>query len=82
MYTVAPALARIRAIPFPIPREAPVTMHTFPVRDGSSEDAMLICYITRDMTVQQGVVEILFDSIIIIMATILFKRNKLSKSEH
>ena len=47
MYTVAPALARTKAIPLPIPREAPVTMHTLPASEGSSEVAMLNCDITR-----------------------------------
>lgn len=33
-------MANIKAIPLPIPLEAPVTMHTFPVKEGSS-DAIL-----------------------------------------
>ena len=44
IYTVAPALARTKAIPLPIPREAPVTMHTLPASEGSSDDAILICH--------------------------------------
>ena len=38
---MAPALANIKAIPLPIPRDAPVTMHTFPDNEGSSEDVMV-----------------------------------------
>ena len=34
---MAPALANITAIPLPIPRDAPVTRHTFPVNEGSSD---------------------------------------------
>ena len=34
---MAPALANIKAIPLPIPRDAPVTMHTFPDNEGSSD---------------------------------------------
>ena len=34
---MAPALANIKAIPLPIPRDAPVTMHTFPHNEGSSD---------------------------------------------
>ena len=34
---MAPALANIKAIPLPIPRDAPVTRHTFPVNEGSSD---------------------------------------------
>ena len=38
---MAPALANIKAIPLPIPRDAPVTMHTFPDNEGSSDDVMV-----------------------------------------
>ena len=44
MYTVAPALPSIRAIPFPIPLEAPVTIHTLPLRLGSSDKAAILDY--------------------------------------
>ena len=37
IYTVARALANIKAIPLPIPRDAPVTRHTFPDNAGSSD---------------------------------------------
>ena len=38
---MAPALASIKAIPLPIPRDAPVTMHTLPDNKGSSDDVMV-----------------------------------------
>ena len=40
MYTIAPAWPSWRAIPFPIPREAPVTSATFPLSDILIEDVV------------------------------------------
>ena len=62
---MAPALANIKAIPLPIPRDAPVTMHTFPDNKGSSDDVMvhlgdlLLLHITMEYYIRLALVQLL-----------------------